>query len=674
MKRTVKAAAMMSAVLLTLPAMLAGTVAGPAQAQPSNAAEPPPAAAVTLGWRALGVNSEVFLGPDSPTTTTLPVPEGLTAVRLQGMMHAPMNIDGGYLEIDDSDGKLLGTVDLPPAGAAQAMTPLDVDISAARTRASTVDLSLTLRTSRSGDGFCGPLQQLTLSDMATVFSGIEPPATTIATFFPPVLQQVSIYVPTDADTAEQQSALSLVATLARLYHAQPLGIGVVAQPRGAAPPPAGQLARAIVVERGGPAGLTVESPGTPDAHMRISGSGDELSTQVSLLVNQLQTLVQTPASRIEQAGSVPVVSGDTLTFGQLKMSGKTDVLRTSTVSVGVDRSALGNGRVEGVQVHLLADYTPVPNDDAASVVIRTNNAVVYRSALNNSGRLDATFDVPSQDFTQYLNLDMALTYTPHQTCGPLIAPITFQIDPQSTLTLRRGGPPLAGFGALPSEFSPSFMVAFDGSSPDQLIYAARTISAIARLTNQQLAPKVVDLKTAVDGDSGALIVANSAAIAKTSLNPPVGGDGTAIDVRLPTELRADITDGLGSIQAFADRPHNRSVVLITTTASWSLVDPLLNYIEGLRGGWSELTGDVLAAGAAGVPTNVAIRADSDRSPQAVAMQTSESSNRWVPIVVVVAVVVALALVAAALWSRRRKPARAGAHTAENSVDRGTDGT
>ncbi|WP_231984647.1 hypothetical protein [Mycobacterium sp. 852014-52144_SCH5372336] len=640
-------------IVVFLSPLLAGSAVGPAFAQPGDTA-PPDAAGVTLAWPTLGLEPQTYLSPNSSTSFTVPVPAGLKATRMRGVVHAPVNIDAGYLEINDGAGQLLAAIDLPPAESGRAVTPLDVDISAARAGASTVELSLTLRTRETADRFCGPLQQLFISDLATDFTGAESSATTIANFFPPVLEKVVIYAPSDADRAEQQSVLTLASALTRLYHPQPLAISVVTASRGAAPPAAGQLTRAVVVERGGPAGLRIENAATPGAYLRFSGDGDALSTQVSLLVDQLQKLVQTATARVDQAGSNTAPDGDVLTFSQLGMSGKTDVLRTGSLTVGVDRAALGAGRVESVQVHLLADYTPVPRDDAASVVIRSDGAVVYRTALDNSGVLDATFDLPSQTFGQWINLDFAFTYTPHEMCGPLIVPITFQVDPRSTLSMRRGGPPLEGFGAVPSEFSPGFMVALDGSSPNQLSYAARVVTAIARLTGEPLTPQVVDLRAAADSDTGALIVAKSAAIEETSLNPPIGGDGNAVDVSLNTELRADVDGGLGSIQAFADRPRNRSVILVTTTGAWSLVDTLFAYIEGQDGGWSALTGDVLAAGAAGVPTNVAIRAQADifEAP------TSHAVDRWVVIGAGVAAAVAVAAVAIVLLSRMRRTTRA----------------
>jgi hypothetical protein len=658
-------------VLLVLPTLLGGM----AHAQPDDAVPPPDVASVTLGWSALGLDREVFLGPNSSTSYTVPVPTGLNATRLRGTITAPLNISAGYLAIDDAEGKLLGTVDLPPAGTAQAAIPIDVDLSAARVRNSSIDLSFTVRpidtptdNNNYGIQYCGPLQQVTLKDLAVVYTGTEPPVTTIAGFFPPVLERVTIYAPIDADAAEQQAVLTLVSTLARLYLPQPLAVTVVNQPRGSGPPPSAQLGRAVVVEKGGDAGMRVENSGTPAAYLRVSGSGDELSTQVSLLVNQLQTLAQAPASRVDQAGSDVSPSGDTRTFGQLNMNGKTEVLRTNNLRVGVGRAALGGGRVDRVQVHLLADYTPVPGQDAAAVVIRSDGDVVYRAALDNTGRLDATFDIPNQALGQFINLEFALTYTPHQACGPLIAPITFQIDPRSTLTMRRGGPPLGGFSALPSEFSPSFEVAFDGSNPNQLILAARIVAAISSLTNAQLTPKVVDLKTAADGESGALIIAKSSALKQTSLLPPLSGDGTALDVDLPSELRANIDGGLGSIQVFADRPRNRTVVLVTTTEEWNLVDPLFDYVDGLDGKWSALFGDVLAAGEAGVPTNLSIFADSaDDGGDIDSSKSDGTQPPWLAIGIGAAVVAVLAVAAAILWSSRRRRRSHRAHAPDEAL-------
>ncbi|OAN42375.1 hypothetical protein [Mycolicibacterium iranicum] len=654
-------------VLVSVMVLFAPSVFGAAaHAQPGDGGPAPEVASVTLGWADLGMERELFLSPNDSQSFSVPVPAGLNATRLRGTINTPLNIDAGYVEIDDADGRLLATVDVLPAGPARAETPFDVDIAGARVRDSSVELSFTVRalgnpgqfSSQYEGQFCGPLQQLTVTNLATVFTGVEPPVTTIAGFFPPVLERVTIYAPDDSDVAEQQSVLLLVATLARIYNPLPLDVSVVNQPRGASPPPAGPLARAVVVERGGEAGLRVENAGEQAAYLRVSGDGDTLSTQVSLLVDELQSLVQVPSARVDEAGSGEVPSSDTFTFAQLNLSGRTEVLRSSNLRVGVGRSQLGNGRVGSVQVNLLADYTPVPDRDSAAVVIRSADGnVVYRSLLDTTGRLDARFDIPGQTMGQFVNLDIALTYTPQQVCGPLIAPMSFQIDPKSSLTITRGGPPLGGFSALPSEFSPSFLVAFDGSSPDQLVYAGRVVAAIASLTNRQLTPKVVDVKTAGDANSGALIIAKSSALEQTSLLPPISGDGGEVSVdNLPAELSANIGDGLGSIQVFADRPRDRTVVLVTTTDAWSLVDPLFTYIDGLEGKWSALSGDVLAAGRAGVATNLSVFAQPTGEDVAEA-PPAETSPPWAVIGIAVAVAAAGAILAGILWSSLRRKRR-----------------
>ncbi|AKK29100.1 hypothetical protein [Mycobacterium sp. EPa45] len=604
---------------------------------------------LTLSWVQLGLPR----GVDFPTTNVnqdfaVPLPTGFRPNRLRGLIHAPVNISGGYLEIDDDRGAFLGAVNFPAAQTAdQVVVPFDIDIAAAHTGDSTVGLSFTVRHTNAPYENCGPQQTLSITDLATVFAGAEPAPTSIATFFPSVLQRVVLYAPTDADSSEQQAVLTLAAALTRAYRPQTVVITVAEQPRGATPPPAGPLARAVLVERGA-AGLEIAGAGTPEALLRVSGRDDQLVTQVSVLANRVQDLAQTPRARVDQAGSRRGATTDTMTFDQLQMTGKADVLRTATLTVGADRAALSDGRIDNIRVHLLADYTPVAKEDSATVMVRAGSTVVFTSALNDSGRLDATFDLPAQVLTERIVLNFALTYTPRMICSPMIAPITFQLDPRSTLTVHRGGLAVGGFRSLPSEFSPHFVVALDGSGPGQLSYAARLVVDMARVTSAELTPRVVDLKSALESKLGALIVANSTTLKQTTLNPPVSGDQSSISLDLPTVLRADVGSGLGSIQAFADPPRDRTVLLVTTTAAWQLVEPLFGYIEQLPDGWSQLTGDTLAAGAQGIPADMSIR-DNRIAP------ASSRGSSTPPLSVVFGILGAfvLGVFAAWLWLRRR---------------------
>ncbi|MGV0605292.1 hypothetical protein [Mycolicibacterium sp. XJ1904] len=644
--------AAMSAVLLLATSVAGGgaLVAPAASAQP-DAPPGPGGGDIRLSWSSLGLPGDVrFVSANTNQDFRLPLPAGFSPRRLQGQIHAPVNFGPGFLEIEDARGTFLGTVNLPAVAPEQSVVPFDVDLSQAPPSDSPLTLSFTVRQNTGEGQICGPGQELRISQLTTVFAGAEPPPTTVDTFFGPVLQRLTIYAPADADRSEQEAVLALASAVERAYQPQPVAITVASKPRDVAPPPAGQLTRAVAVERG-TAGLTLTAPGTPETYLRLSGRGDQLSAQVALLRDDLQSLAQTASVRVDQTVSPTDRSADTVTFGELSMDGRDEVLRTSDLTVGVDRAALGAGRLEKVRVHLLADYTPVDSGDVATLVVRANDDVVHSAELDTSGRVDTAFDVPSDQFGERLTLTLTVTYTPRFLCSSMIAPLTFQIDEESTLTVTRGGAARGGFAALPSGFMPAFLVALDGSSPNQLDYAARVLVAMARVSSVELIPRVVELKSAAASDQPALIVASSAGLKQTDLNPPVSGEGSAIRVD-GDDLRVDVERGVGSVQAFADTPRDRSVVLVTTTAAWSLVDPLIGHIEGLSGGWSGLKGDVLAAGAQGTPADVAIRSDAGAQKPVAADDSSIRHWGWA----VAGVVVLVAMAVAAGWlALRRRP-------------------
>lgn len=571
-------------------------------------------------------------------------------VALRGLIHAPVDYGAGFVEINDSRGRFLATVDLPSVAPDQAVVPFDVDVSAAEMTGPAIGLSFTVR--QAGippEQRCGLGERLVLSDLAAVFAGNEPAPTSVATFFPPVLERLTIYAPFDADGAEQQAVLALASAVTRMYRPQSTAITVVNQPRGVTPQPAPEFTRAIVVERGD-AGLAIVNGGKSNVYLKLTGRGDQLSDQASLVVNRLQSLVQVPNARVEKAGAGGDAGSDQMSFGELKLGGESQVLRTSNLTVGVDRSALGAGRVDGLQVHLMATHTPVAAMDSATLTVNVNGHAVYTAPLESSGHVDAVFDVPGQFLGQRVVFEYDLTFSPRQLCNPMIAPMTFQLDPRSTLTMRRGGEAQGGFSAVPSEFSPEFLVALDGSSPSQLGYATRVVADIARLTSTALLPRVVDVPAAAGATMGALIVANSASLQPTSLRPPVGGDSADVQVDLHSELRADIDRGLGSIQVFADSPRQRTVALVTTSGAWSLLEPLFDYVDRLPDGWSSLDGDVLAAGPEGTVTNLSIGRDG------VASSTAPPASDWPTLVAIGAGCVALLALGlgSALWWRRRR--------------------
>lgn len=642
--------AMFAATCLLSSAMLAITL-GPAleaRADPLNA-DPSVGNELSLPWPTLGLPGEITLvGANNNQDFKLPVPPGFEVRRLRGLIHAPVDFGAGFVEIDDAKGTLLATVDLPAVTPSQAVVPFDVDVSTAQVAESTVGLSFTVREGRiPPDQRCGLGERVVISDLAAVLTGNEPAPTTVASFFPPVLERLTIYTPSDANAAEQQAVLALSSAVAKNYRPQPTAISVVKQPRRAAPQPAAQFSRAVVVEDGD-AGIDVVNAGRSNVYLRLTGRGDQLTDQVSLVVNRLQSLVQIPDARVDKGGTTASPAADELSFDQLGLKGSSSVLRASTLTVGFDRAVLGRGRVDGLKVHLLASHTPIASLDSATLMVNLNGQSVYTTPLTESGRVDAVFDVPDSFLGQRINLDFALTFSPRQLCSPTIAPMTFQLDPRSTVTVHRGGQAPGGFAAVPSELSPEFLVAFDGSDPNQLDYATRVVADVARLTETPLMPRVVDVMSAADSHTPALIVANSTTLKRTSMQPPIGGERSDVEVGLADELRANIAGGLGSIQVFADQPRDRTVILITTSGAWSLVEPVLGYVDQLPDGWSSLVGNVAAAGADGAVSNLSI------GPADTTARSPAAGRDWAPWIATGAALVVLAAVGLAILFRRRR--------------------
>ena len=113
------------------------------------------------------------------------------------------------------------------------------------------------------------------------------------------------------------------------------------------------------------------------------------------------------------------------------------------------------------------------------------------------------------------------------------------------------------------------------------------------------------------------------------------------------QIRLAIPDGLGTIQAFSQ--NSRTVVLVSTSGSWELVDPLFAYLDDQQGDLANLRGDVLVAGRAGQPELMTVRAD---GPQAEVDQVGTSWVMWLGISAAVVAIAVLVAVAIMLYRRR----------------------
>ena len=605
-------------LLAVIPLPLGGL---PAAADPGVQQEPgvqqdptaPAPDALVLGWRQLGLSDTLEIDATAPATVEAPTPPGLAPVRITGEIGSPLG-GAGRIDIMDRGGSSVGTIAVPPDGAT---APFTVDIAAAAPSPGPLKLSFIQRgPERPADG-CAEPAPVTLSKLATTYTGPTPALRTVADFIPDYLDQITILIGPEPSLEQQQAALTLVAKLTHLYRPMPVRIDVDTS---ATPPPAGdsRTRRTIAIRDGDQPGLAVENPGSPAAVLVISGSGAELTRQVELFTDRRFELAQTPAAAVTSVTKTVPTSTDTLSFAELGINVQTTVMGTDTVYVGFDTTKFGLGQLDGAQFRLITEYTPLTAGEG-TVILRSGSDILASGILDRSGVTELSGNIPAAGITSAIGMALEIRYAPAGgECA--FGGMTFSIDPASTITVVPGAENRGGFAMLPMAFTPELDVAIQ--RPDQIRYAAQAINLIGRQASVPLQPSLAGLDEAAKRGTGLLAVTSGEQLQRLGLRPPLSLPGAgAVAVNGATVTDIDLGGSLGVVQAFS---HNGRVVLaIDSTGGPQAADRSLDYIRGLDGGWSALTGDVVAAGDAGEVVNLSMT-----TRQAIAPPVSDGWRWW----------------------------------------------
>lgn len=650
-------AAPMVAVGLLAPALTVPLAVPTAAAEPTargiTAPGQPPVPTPPITFGQLGLGDQIdLIGADQPVELALPVPAGVGPLLLTGTSGTAANTADARVDVLDSRGTSLGSF---PATAA----PFQVDISRAAVSDGRAVVTFVLRqqnTDAREVNSCTVPATLTLSGLATTFSDATAPPTSVAGFLPGYLDRIVIRVGARPSVFAQQAALDLVAQLTHTYRPMPVRIDVTGA--GSAPEPlaAGTTGRVIELRDGGAPGATVERPGSPDAVLVLSGTGEELLRQVSLFADERLGLAQTPAAVTLAATSGHPKATTLKTFAELGTTGETSVLGRTTLYAGFDATAFGVGPISDATVHLKAHYTPVTDADA-TVVIRSGGTILGSATLDDSGVLDLTGTIPAETITTDVGLALELRYFPHQQCAPMDNRLTFAIDGQSTVSVTPGTVNRGGFPVLPMAFSPQFDVAVD--NPDDIGLAAQAINLMGEQTSVTLRPHLTSLSDATGTGTGLLVVTGPDGFAAAGLTPPLlptdpdtfginpqpsrdGGSAVAAS-------EVDLHGPLGIVQTFGD--GDRSVLAISGDPT--LVGRTFDDIRGRPDRWGSLTGDVLATGVAGDTVNLTVSAGGSMAHQPVAGPLW----RWWALLSVAVCGAAAAAAATVLVLRRRRSTR-----------------
>lgn len=596
------------------PAAVGAAPPGPPGPSPIVESAADPAA---ISWRQFGRAETLELrGANAEARVDIPMPTGVTAASVSGQIGAAVNITSGRVDVLDGRGAALGRIPVPVDAPNVAFT---IDTSGAKTVNSVLTLKFVLRSANPPTDTCAPTPAVTLSSLATSLEGRSPFPDTVAEFLPPYLDAVTIWTGPDPSADQQQAALTLTAVLTRAYRPIPVRIEVDTSNR----IPAGDIPgrRLITIREGPQAGVEVENPATPQAVLAITGRGPELSNQTALFLDRLSALAQSRSATINSETNQITPTSSIMTFEQLGIAVSASVSGTTTVYAGFDGAAFAVGPIESASLNLRARYTPIA-DDQSSVLIRSGTYVLATERLNSSGVLELTFDIPPQTINSDIGMALELQYFPSGGgeaggCAPLNDRMTFAVDPRSTVEVTPGAAN-SGFGSLPAAFTPEFNVSLD--NPGLIDYAAQAINLIGQRTATLLRPQVVSLEEGAASGVALLAVTSGEDVARFGMQPPVGVDGSGtVDIDGTVDTGAALNGPLAVVQSFTD--NERLVLTISVPIRRELADKNFDYIRQLDNGWSSLTGDVVATGAAGDTVNLAVRPDRP-------MSKSDTKTGW----------------------------------------------
>jgi hypothetical protein len=579
-------------------ASVAAGIVPSALAEPYPDLIPAPDLAPPMPWTQLGLPDRIdLIGSNQSTDIALPVPAGVWPTTLSGSIGSVVNLADARVDVLDGRGTLLSTIAIPDNAT---VVPFMVDIAPAEVIEGRAPLSFVLRDSNPTMNSCTQPPSLTMSQMSAAFSGPTPDPFTVAGFLPGYLSQITITVGPQPTVDAQQAALNLVADLTHLYRPMPVRIDVVAADTTA---PSSPSSRVIDIRDGGPAGVSVRNPGTPAATLAITGTGDELIEQAELFADRRFGLAQTPTATVLAATEARAQSTNIKTFEQLGMTGQASVLGTTTMYAGFDAGEFGVGSISNAKVHLKARYTPVVGGEA-SVLIRSGSTVLATHRLDESGVLDITGDIPAESITSNIGMSLELRYLPQQECAPLNNRMTFALDPQSTVTVTPGTRNRGGFPVLPMNFNPDFDVAID--DPGLIVFAAQAINLMGQQSTVTLRPNVTTFDHGAATSVGLLAVTAGDKLAQAGMQPPLlPTSPKSLNVNGSPDTDVDLNGDIGVVQAFTQ--NGRTVVAVSGTGDWSLVNRSFDYIRGLPNRWGSLTGDVVATGMAGESVNLTLR-------------------------------------------------------------------
>ena len=589
------------------------------------------------------------IGGKGLATVTLPLPPGLVPVVLNGTLTSladspgvvRIRVGGSFVEMDAERG---GPFTLP------------IPFSAVDEDSVTIEVRNTLEP---GQGECDSdfTTSETIEDLVLGFIGTETPPTTIAGFFSPPVQKVTLVSPDTPTLKTAEATMSAAGAIATRYDRT---VPVVSVTEGEAAADA-----TLLDDTDGPnrvvrllpndsdtVEVAVTNPGTPT--LTISGPASELTEAAASLASPSLGLAGAPVATDLSEKRVSAVT-TSLSLAELgattpRLAG----LGRLEFALPIAQDRFG-GPVNAITIHLEGAHTPVAETAQATASILWNDQLVASQLLGSefAYTADVTVDGPLIRRDNFLVIRLDAT-PPGGNCSRATQSMQLDINGYaSTLTATPGQSLGEGFGRFPQAFGNSLRVAF-GSRPldsDLVDAACSLVVSLQRAASQQLEVTAQDFASFVAAPYPGLIVGATPADADAVAAPLRFEPWRAVNAAA-TEFTVIVDGPFAALEAF--EYDGRNLLMLGSTeplaVSTSLVLQLADEAENGEFGWFGLRDNLFVA----QPQYDSIFLDSTTVvPQA----STQNDGRqlppwWVLLIVAVAIILLLRW-----WFVRRRAKR-----------------
>ncbi|AKK26268.1 hypothetical protein AB431_05685 [Mycobacterium sp. EPa45] len=547
-----------------------------------------------------------FYGGTSSTSLSFPVPPGLAPVALNATLDLPFAVRSGLISVTQGD-RLIGKLGLPTAD----LSPVVIPLAGAEVVDNVATVTLTLA-SVPDDGYClDRLNPVDLIDGSVTFTGTEAVPATVADFLPPLLRKVTIGLPANPSMAESDAAVQLAAGLVKKYGNQAPDVQVVPLADGATavPTPSAPLERQIVVKEGSDESISLEGAGIPQ--LLITGPAGNLTNDTRLLSDGALNLAVSPRVVPEKlsSGRRPEPIGGLVTVAQLNQSTLTAAGASPGVTIGLDQTKFGHS-VQGVRVHAVGTYTPLPNSFGAQLTVTVNGEQIDSWAADSAGTIDRWISVPDRLLTRFTDVQISLNTTGNTGGCNDDRSLNLKINGNSVIESSEASPPIpAGFGSLPQSLLPVVKVGIGSDRFADTVRASQITIGLQRLSSLALRTSVTSFEEARKSQEPAILISADGWTDK-SITLPVSAnerritlEGTPNDG--PTVLNLDPGIQFGSLQTVYD--GHRSLLIATSNGAPQQLDELLGWLSSDRSRWPQLRGTAIVAIPGRAPALVAGR-------------------------------------------------------------------